>query len=276
MGRVSDCSRARKPQVSRGEQPGVASHPARRSRPQAGQAEACLAVAAWGREAVSGGLAWSPPPGCRRQPGQPSYQQVCAGTTGHAEVVRVVGLQPDRLQRPVEAVLGGHDPTQGNRQGNDRGPNTARPSSWVTRPTGQAEPAARPISRCSMLRPWGHHHRDHRPADPLVCRALPPAIPGQAGSWPYCSAQPSGQRLGDFRCRLSPDPRCGTTTTGASATAFCRATMPRSRSVEEARGDDISLLAALPLGQGSPWWEHYDIRETFLCPGDWAVSRSSA
>jgi len=26
------------------------------------------------------------------------------------------------------------------------------------------------------------------------------------------------------------------------------------------------LLALTLLGQGSPWWEHYDTRETFLCP----------
>jgi methionine-S-sulfoxide reductase len=52
----------------------------------------------------------------------PSYQAVCSGTTGHAEVVRVV-YDPKKL--PFEHLLKWfwklHDPTQLNRQGNDIG-----------------------------------------------------------------------------------------------------------------------------------------------------------
>ena len=52
----------------------------------------------------------------------PSYQAVCAGTTGHAEVVRVV-YDPKKL--PTEQLLKWfwklHDPTTLNRQGNDVG-----------------------------------------------------------------------------------------------------------------------------------------------------------
>ncbi len=52
----------------------------------------------------------------------PTYRQVCAGGTGHAEVVRVV-YDPSRLS--IEQILKtfweNHDPTQGNRQGNDVG-----------------------------------------------------------------------------------------------------------------------------------------------------------
>ena len=52
----------------------------------------------------------------------PTYKQVCAGGTGHAEVVRVV-YDPSRLS--IEQILKifweNHDPTQGNRQGNDVG-----------------------------------------------------------------------------------------------------------------------------------------------------------
>ena len=52
----------------------------------------------------------------------PSYQQVCSGRTGHAEIVRVVWSTPaidfsDLLKLFWEC----HDPTQGDRQGNDRG-----------------------------------------------------------------------------------------------------------------------------------------------------------
>jgi len=52
----------------------------------------------------------------------PSYQEVCSGRTGHAEVVRVVF---DPRQTDFDALLRlfweHHDPTQGMRQGNDRG-----------------------------------------------------------------------------------------------------------------------------------------------------------
>jgi len=53
---------------------------------------------------------------------QPSYQDVCAHTTGHAEVVDVE-FDPDRVG--YEELLGvfwaNHDPTQMNRQGPDVG-----------------------------------------------------------------------------------------------------------------------------------------------------------
>ncbi len=52
----------------------------------------------------------------------PTYEEVCSGLTGHAEVVRVVF---DPAQVPREQVLRtfweSHDPTQGMRQGNDFG-----------------------------------------------------------------------------------------------------------------------------------------------------------
>jgi len=47
---------------------------------------------------------------------------VCSGATGHAEVVRVV-FRPDRVSYSDLLALfwESHDPTQGMRQGNDRG-----------------------------------------------------------------------------------------------------------------------------------------------------------
>ncbi|MGI9345105.1 MAG: peptide-methionine (S)-S-oxide reductase MsrA [Gammaproteobacteria bacterium] len=52
----------------------------------------------------------------------PSYEQVCAGTTGHAEVVRVV-FDPQQIDfgQLLRIFWQEHDPTQGMRQGNDRG-----------------------------------------------------------------------------------------------------------------------------------------------------------
>ncbi|MEB3307053.1 MAG: hypothetical protein VKK98_02765 [Cyanobacteriota bacterium] len=28
----------------------------------------------------------------------------------------------------------------------------------------------------------------------------------------------------------------------------------------------VALLGSLTLSMGSPWWEHYEIRDTYLCP----------
>jgi peptide-methionine (S)-S-oxide reductase len=53
----------------------------------------------------------------------PSYQQVCTGTTGHAEVCQVA-YDPARVsyEELLAAFWQSHDPTQLNRQGNDVGP----------------------------------------------------------------------------------------------------------------------------------------------------------
>ncbi len=52
----------------------------------------------------------------------PTYKQICTGQTGHAEVVRVVWKNSlIDLSDLLKLFWECHDPTQGNRQGNDQG-----------------------------------------------------------------------------------------------------------------------------------------------------------
>jgi peptide-methionine (S)-S-oxide reductase len=52
----------------------------------------------------------------------PTYQEVCSGMTGHNEVVLVV-YDPDKIgyEELLKVFWESHNPTQGMRQGNDRG-----------------------------------------------------------------------------------------------------------------------------------------------------------
>jgi peptide-methionine (S)-S-oxide reductase len=75
----------------------------------------------------------------------PSYQDVCTGRTGHAEVAMVV-YDPEVI--PLEKVLKGfweeHDPTQRDRQGNDVGSQYRSAIYWRTE--NQRDEALRSLS----------------------------------------------------------------------------------------------------------------------------------
>jgi peptide-methionine (S)-S-oxide reductase len=70
----------------------------------------------------------------------PSYEEVCSGRTGHTEVVLVV-FDPAQISHAelLRVFWEGHDPTQGMRQGNDRG--TQYRSAVYTTDTEQAAEA---------------------------------------------------------------------------------------------------------------------------------------
>ena len=85
--------------------------------------------------------------------GDPTYEAVCSGTTGHAEVVQV---DFDPLQTSfadlLEVFFAIHDPTTLNRQGNDRG--TQYRSAIYCHDEAQRQAATAMIARLSGERTW--------------------------------------------------------------------------------------------------------------------------
>ncbi|MEB3321019.1 MAG: peptide-methionine (S)-S-oxide reductase MsrA [Cyanobium sp.] len=173
--------------------------------PAAGQAEAVFGC----------GCFWGAEKGFWRLPGvlttavgyaggridAPSYQQVCSGRTGHTEVVRVVWDEKrigfsDLLKLFWEC----HDPTQGDRQGNDRG-SQYRSALYVNSADQLALAQASRTAYQNLLTAAGFGaitteiaaDRRFWYAEPYHQQYL-----AKPGSRPYCSAQPSGQRLGSF------------------------------------------------------------------------------
>ncbi|WP_052450723.1 peptide-methionine (S)-S-oxide reductase MsrA [Actinomyces polynesiensis] len=64
----------------------------------------------------------------------PTYEQVCTGATGHAETVRVVyDTSRTDAAHIISVFFEIHDPTQGDRQGNDVG-SQYRSAIWTTTP----------------------------------------------------------------------------------------------------------------------------------------------
>jgi peptide-methionine (S)-S-oxide reductase len=78
----------------------------------------------------------------------PTYKQVCSGSTGHAEAIKVV-YDPAQISyaEMLDVFLGTHDPTQLNRQGNDVG--TQYRSAIFPLDAGQRSEAEAAIARAN-------------------------------------------------------------------------------------------------------------------------------
>ncbi|MDQ7859947.1 MAG: peptide-methionine (S)-S-oxide reductase MsrA [Armatimonadota bacterium] len=117
----------------------------------------------------------------------PTYQQVCTGTTGHAEVVQVT-FDPDVISYRdlLEIFFSIHDPTTLNRQGEDVG--TQYRSAIFYHSPEQKAVAERVIADLTAARTW---------PDPIVTEVTPAGAfyPAEAyhqeyfvrnGGQPYC------------------------------------------------------------------------------------------
>ncbi|HWU02080.1 MAG TPA: peptide-methionine (S)-S-oxide reductase MsrA [Novosphingobium sp.] len=118
----------------------------------------------------------------------PTYREVCNGTTGHAEAIRIT-YDPSRLSYDelLDIFFVTHDPTQLNRQGNDVG--TQYRSAIFVADAAQADEAQAAIRRAAV---------DH--AAPIVTTIEGPAPwypaedyhqdywPGEGQRNPYCLA----------------------------------------------------------------------------------------
>jgi peptide-methionine (S)-S-oxide reductase len=112
----------------------------------------------------------------------PTYQQVCTGTTGHAEVVQVM-YDPEEIEYRdlLEVFFSMHDPTTLNRQGADVGTQYRSAIFWhdeVQREAAKAmiaelardgvfdDPIVTEVSGLEELYPAGEDHQDYYRRNP--------------------------------------------------------------------------------------------------------------
>jgi len=135
----------------------------------------------------------------------PTYRQVCSGTTGHAEVVRVLFDPTEVSYREILQVFFTiHDPTTPDRQGADVGPQYR--SAVFAADEAQADTARALVAELEGEGPW---------EDPIVTEIAPLGVFYPAEEvhddyyrrnryQPYCQAVIS-PKLAKFRRRFQGD-----------------------------------------------------------------------
>ena len=115
----------------------------------------------------------------------PTYEQVCGGNTGHAEVVRV-NFDSEKLsfRDVLEIFFALHNPTQLNRQGNDVG--TQYRSAIFYHDEAQREEAERIVAEIEAEKIW---------PDPVVTEVVPLSAYFEAEAYhqDYFSNNPQNQ-----------------------------------------------------------------------------------
>ena len=116
------------------------------------------------------------------QSADPTYEAVCGGASGHAEVVQL-SFDPARISYAdlLEVFFAIHDPTTLNRQGNDRG--TQYRSAIFCHDEMQKQAAQGMIARLVAEQVW---------ADPIVTEVVPAAAfyPAEAYHHNYYAGHP--------------------------------------------------------------------------------------
>ncbi len=163
---------------------------------------AMCAMAADEKAVLGGGCFWCVEAVYHGQPGiksvvsgyaggatpRPTYEQVCTGTTGHAEVVEIT-FDPTRTsyENILRLFWVAHDPTTLNRQGADSGTQyrsiiiaqnpdqaAAAKKSRETAQPGFRQPIVTEITEGKEFYPAEPHHQDYYERNPTApyCRAV--------------------------------------------------------------------------------------------------------
>jgi len=124
---------------------------------------------------------------------EPIYEQVCAGSTGHAEVVQVT-FDPAKLSYPalLEWFFRMHDPTTPDRQGPDVGSQyrsaifchsdeqLAQAREAIAKAKAQfRDPIVTEVARLGTFWPAEDHHQDYfarNPANAYCRTSIPPKL----------------------------------------------------------------------------------------------------